>query len=29
MVCRSCGIDYGIVDDSAKKTVEPKPSEEE
>jgi len=29
MVCRSCGIDYGIVDDSDKEEVKTPPSEEE
>lgn len=29
MVCRSCGIDYGIPDDSAKGEVVTPPKEEE
>ena len=29
MVCRSCGIDYGLVDDSAKEEVVTPPKEEE
>lgn len=29
MVCRSCGIDYGIVDDSSVKDVTPSEKEEE
>jgi hypothetical protein len=29
MVCRSCGIDYGLADDSVKKEVVTPPAEEE
>jgi len=29
MVCRSCGIDYGLADDSAKEEVVTPPKEEE
>jgi hypothetical protein len=29
MVCRSCGIDYGLADDSVKEEVVTPPKEEE